>query len=148
NKWEQLYDRLVRREGLEILPPPTEIINSALERVEKLFHTPLPQSYKEFIHLFGPGEIGGYFDIFGPAIEGFQNWGNSLEDEIRAWKDPNGVWATEGKPDLVARLMCFSSTIGGDGCFWDPQDVRDPNNHEYGIYVLSRDAVVIDVTLI
>jgi hypothetical protein len=145
NRWEKLYDRLVRRERLEILRPPTEVINSALERIEKLFHTPLPQSYKEFIHLFGPGEIGEYFRIFGPSIEGFQDCGSSLEREREVWPE---YLTSVGRSDLGERVICFSTTIGGDATFWDPRDVRDPNEHEYGIYVHSRDAMTGKVDFI
>jgi hypothetical protein len=145
NRWDNLYDRLVRRAGFEILKPPKEVINSALERVEKLFHCPLPPSYKEFVSLFGPGEIGGYFRILGPAIEGFRNWGSSLEGENQ---DLPEYMRSLGRADLATRLIGFSDTIGGDACFWDREDVRDPIESEYGIYVYPREAVAGKVVLV
>jgi hypothetical protein len=145
NRWENLYDRLVRREGHEILGPPKEVIDSALERLEELFHTPLPQSYTEFIHLFGPGEIGKYFEILAPSIQGFKDWGLTFEHEKESWPE---YLTGFGRSDLAARTICFSTTVGGDSCFWDPNDVRDTLEHEYGIYVHSRDAMTGDANFV
>jgi hypothetical protein len=136
--WKRLYQRLITDEGLELVRPSVEKIDAALDRVEADLGIRLPAGYRAFIHQFGPGEIGGYFRIYGPPITGFRDYGNDILEENRSWREPDGAWASSGDPKLVARPVCFSTTIGGDACFWDPEDVRNSRAHEYGIYVLSR----------
>lgn len=143
--WKSLYQRLVTDEGLELVRPPEEKIDAALKRIEGELGIRLPASYAAFIREFGPGEIGGYFRIYGPPIPGFRDCGNDILEENRSWRDPDGMWAESGDPKLVARLVCFSTTIGGDACFWDPEDVRNSRTHEYGIYVLSRGSMDMKV---
>ena len=143
--WKRLYHRFVTDEGLELVRPSEESINSALKRVERELGIRLPAGYKAFIHQFGPGEIGGYFRIFGPAIPKFRDWGNDIVKENQGWRGPRSVWTKYGRPELVSRLVCFSTTIGGDACFWDPGDVRDSRRHEYGVYVLSRGSMDLEV---
>src|SRR5262245_54120923 len=115
--WKSLYQRFFTDEGLEIVRPSEEKIDAALKRVEDGLGIRLPAGYAAFIHQFGPGEIGGYFRIFGPPIPGFPDWGNDILEENRSWRSPDGAWASSGDPKLVARLVCFSTTIGGDACF-------------------------------
>ena len=68
--------------------------------------------------------------------------------ENQSWREPEGAWASSGDPKLVARLVCFSTTIGGDACFWDPEEVRSNRSHEYGIYVLPRESMSMKVKVI
>jgi hypothetical protein len=143
--WKRLYQRLITDKGIELVRPAEEKVNAALKRVEGELGTRLPAGYVAFIHQFGPGEIGGYFRIHGPPIPGFRDYGSDILEENRSWREPDGAWASSGDPELVARLICFSSTIGGDACFWDPEDVRNSRAHEYGIYVLSRGSMDMKV---
>ena len=80
------------------------------------------------------------FASTGPPIPGFADYGNDILEETRSWKDPRGAWAEIGDPQLVARLVCFSSTIGGDACFGIPRMSESKRSHEYGIYVRNRDS--------
>ena len=136
--WEALYRRLVTAEGLELVRPPAEAVDAALDSAEAELRVRFPAGYRTFIHRFGPGELGEYFRIYRPSIPGFPDYGNNILEENRNWRDPEGFWATTAPPELVARLVCFSTTIGGDACFWDPADVRSVGTGEYGIYALSR----------
>jgi hypothetical protein len=136
--WKRLYERLITAEGLELVRPTEDKIDAALNRAEAELKIRFPAGYRAFIHQFGPGELGGYFRIYGPAIPRFRDWGNDILEENRSWRDPEGFWATTAQPELVARLVCFSTTIGGDACFWDSKDVCVAKTHEYGIYVLSH----------
>jgi hypothetical protein len=106
----------------------------------------LPAGYKAFIRQFGPGEVGGFFRIFGPKIPGFVDWGNDILAEIKDWREPDTAWTDVAPPELVARLLCFSTSIGGDAFFWDPEDVRNAKRHEYGIYVWPHGRNIGSVT--
>ena len=145
--WKRLADQLIRKSGHDLVRPPKEKIDSALKKYEEEIGVSLPEGYKAFIREFGPGEIGA-FRVFGPKISKFRDCGNDIAEENQNWRDPEGYWATSGKPALVARLICFSTSIGGDACFWDPDDVRDPKNHEYGIYVLPQSGADGKVTCV
>src|ERR1041385_7887862 len=123
--WKRLYQRLMTGEGREIIRPPALKIDAGLKRVEAELGVRLPAQYKAFIHQFGPGEVGGYFRIFGPKVPGFADWGNDILAEVKSWREPDMAWTDAAPPALVARLLCFSTTIGGDACFWDTEDVRN-----------------------
>ncbi len=64
--WQQLYNslKIVLRRGYERLPPPDA---AALDRFEREHGHPLPASYREFIQVFGAGELGGFFRIKAPG---------------------------------------------------------------------------------
>jgi hypothetical protein len=136
--WENLYQRLVTGEGYEVIPPSADRIEVALNRFEGTIGLPLPRSYRAWVHQFGPGELGGYFRIYAPAVLDSRHPGYDIEAENANWRDPDGFWASTAAPEVVARLICFSDTIGGDACFWDPADLQDEAGHEYGIYALSH----------
>jgi hypothetical protein len=136
--WQRLFDRLMRQRGQDLVRPTMKQMDAALTRYERAIGIPLPNGYKAFIREFGPGEIGGYFRVYGPHISGYEDYGNDIAEENENWRDPEGGWVEFGNPSLVARLIFFSTTVGGDACFWDPEDVRDSQNHEYGTYVHSR----------
>src|SRR5262245_57352102 len=48
--WKDLYKRLVTDEGLELIRPPADAINSAITHVEDKFGIRLPAGYKASIH--------------------------------------------------------------------------------------------------
>ncbi len=138
--WKQLYERLVSAKGRQLVRPTEDKIDAALDHAEVELAIRFPAQYRAFIHQFGPGELGGYFRFYGPVNPGFGDYGNDILEQNRSWRDPEGFWATTAQPELVSRLVCFSDTIGGDACFWDPKDLRVARTHEYGIYVLSHDS--------
>jgi hypothetical protein len=136
--WERLYQRLVADQGREVVLPPETTIAAALKQAEAELGVRFPASYKAFIHQFGPGELAGFFRIYAPAVPGCRDYGNHIVKDNREWRHPRSAWATSGRPELVARLVVFSTTIGGDAFFWDPENVREVRKHEYGIYLLDH----------
>jgi hypothetical protein len=138
--WKKLHKRLVVAEGYEIARPLPAKIETALQKAEGALGIRLPKSYKAFIHQFGPGELGGYFRIYGPVIVSFANNGEDLLGSIDRWQEEGLTWQKAVNAGRVEQLLCFSTTIGGDACFWDIGDIRDERNREYCILALSHDA--------
>jgi hypothetical protein len=122
-------------------PTPAELDTAISEyEVRAGFH--LPASYREFLKQFGPGELAGYFCIYGPFPRRLCTDGDNPCDLESLWIrvfDPDGSWATDIEPALTQRLVPFADTIGGDWLFWDINDVRDSGKCEYGVYGASRD---------
>ncbi|MBN9517052.1 SMI1/KNR4 family protein [bacterium] len=137
--WKRLYQRLIAAEGYQLIRPPEAKIDAALTRAEGALGVRLPNSYGAFIHEFGPGELGGYFRIYGPHIDSFADYGEDLLECVDRWQEEGMDGQKAVSAARVERLLCFSTTIGGDACFWDTGDVRNSRNHEYSIFVLSHD---------
>lgn len=142
--WEQLYECLVADKGRDIVRPSEETIDTALTRAETDLDFRFPTSYKAFIHQFGPGELAGFFRIFGPTVPGCRDYGNNIVKDNLMWRGP-GALSDSGQPELVKRLVVFSTTGGGDAFFWDPVDKRHPRKREYGIYILSHGSMDMKV---
>jgi hypothetical protein len=135
--WKRLYRHLVTAQGREIVRPPERKIQAALQGAEAALGVPLPVQYKGFICQFGPGVLADLFRIYAPVVPetGCRNFDLVREQELLR---SGGYWAEKGRPELVARLISFSDTLGGVTIFWDPDDVRGSRTREYGIYVLPR----------
>src|SRR5262249_41655879 len=108
--WKRLYKRLVTDQGREGIRPPEATITAPLRQAEGGPRVRLPASYKAFIRQFGPGELAGFFRVYGPTVPGCRDYGNNIVKDNREWRDPRGAWADEGDPDLVARLIVFCTT--------------------------------------
>lgn len=135
--WQSVLKALnvVDKVGLTLLPKPTD---EALDEFEAQSGVLLPQSYRQFIKVFGPGELIWEFRFFAPGyadqphadLHTFNTEAKApLTDTfLRSLKDPN----------RVRRLIFFSRSSTGDLFGWDPEDVRDSKGREYGIYKLGR----------
>jgi hypothetical protein len=140
--WKDVCMRLDIRSPIgKPFEKPTSAVLGEFERRWKLR---LPASYKGFIRLFGAGEIGAYFNICAPGLPIDCN--GSLEGLIQMTRRQHireAFVETYRDEAFVDRMIPFADTIGGDVIVWDPKDVRDERNYEFGIYVLPNDAYSI-----
>jgi hypothetical protein len=137
--WNELAGRLkiVIPEGQELDAPAPAALDGALDDLERQAGFHFPESYRRFLHTFGPGELAGHFHIYAPIPDGVFGPAREYYDivnENEVIRDPEGEWSDIGDPELIPRLILFASTTDGGWLFWDPADVRDPQRHEYGVY--------------
>lgn len=99
----------------------------------------LPEGYRRFIRLFGPGELAGRFSIASPGYPSFtyrvdmdrlnEDFRRKPDDELEEfWDDP----------ERARRMVMFCSTGGVNYFGWDPREVTDPARHEYAIYEVPQ----------
>jgi hypothetical protein len=141
--WDSLRDRLEIWEDDDDVPKPG---TSALDAYEAATGFRLPESYSQFVLAFGPGELGGLFMIAAPGYpdhpdedidlgrmsRGFRKragFERRSDEDLAGWHDD---------PRRARRLVLFAKDIGPDYYGWDPEDVRDTEAHEYGIYALMH----------
>lgn len=136
--WESLKQKL--RVTKPPAPPQPIPTLAHLTHFETSLGIRLPESYKLFVTTFGAGEIGGYFNIFAPGYPNKPS--GSIEGLISLVRDPavrEAFIEAYKDVDFLDRMIPFSNSIGGDIIAWDPDDVRDSVNSEYGIYILPDD---------
>lgn len=134
--WGDLERRLViyNEDGPAKKPRPED-----LDRYEAEDGFKLPEDYREFALLFGPGGLHR-FNFRTPGFPGSE-WANLggrlVPDE---YEDDEWLVQVIGDPDLARRLVVFSDVDGIGDCFaWDPADVTDPVKHDYGIYIIAHE---------
>ncbi len=142
-EWQELYD------SIKIIPadgkPFAELPDSkTLDEFESSYDVKLPVAYREFIQVFGPGELGQEFRIYAPGfitcerlkrnfdLGTFQDFTASLSTDSISLK------YHEGYNEQIARMVFFATSGDGEIIGWDVHDVRDEEKHEYGIYILLR----------
>jgi hypothetical protein len=129
---------LYAREGEVLERPTARELDAALDDYESRANFRLPLAYREFVHWFGPGVLTGSWYVIAapipPRFRGRVGDACDLDKEREMISDPEGYWASSCDPDKLRRLVLFGSTEGGDWFFWDTADVRNPKQHEYGVY--------------
>ena len=131
DEWQKLYDAIVKTyPSYQYVKKPN---SETLDEFEIISGFQLPQSYRDFICIFGPGELGQRFRIHAPGYKRpNHNWDLwQFIKDYRVWKRD---FFNTYQAEQHARLMVFCDTIGGDLIGWDPEDVRHRDNREYGIY--------------
>jgi hypothetical protein len=131
------------------VPKPSD---AWLDEYETTMSFRLPQAYREYIKVFGPGELGGHFQILGPQYRlvgrGKDTETFNQRSDLDAYteyrrKNAYGKEVAKGiysDPARINRLIFFAfDTCLGDDVGWDPEEVRDAASNEYGIYVVERD---------
>ena len=136
--WKRLHQRLEILEfpHCKYLPKPA---STALDEFEEKWDFQLPVSYREFVLLFGSGEIAEWFNIYAPGYRKPRR--KDLGHFIRTFRklfSERRVRRRWESPDRILRLIQFCDTHGGDYIGWDPEDVRDSAKHEYGIYIMPH----------
>lgn len=141
--WQRLYDSLDVSVP-DWSPAAEKPTPQALDEYENSSGFKLPLSYRCFVQVFGPGELGQEFRIFAPGYESLGEHAaatdlgrfNASKEPLRA--DPQVLQYYEDQ-ERISRLVFFASTDGGEIIGWDPLDVRDRGNCEYGIYIILND---------
>lgn len=136
--WKQLYDSLEKVEYAEC-KPVKKTTKAALDRFETRSKVRLPKSYREFMLVFGPGELAQGFRIAAP---GYRSLGDTVDLDLMNKEGPRNYFAAGcdvDDPKQVNRMVFFCFTIANEYVGWDPQDTTDVRKREYGIYVLWRD---------
>ncbi|MCA9068945.1 MAG: SMI1/KNR4 family protein [Planctomycetaceae bacterium] len=140
--WDQLYNSLdVRlRPKCQRLPLPND---SDLDRFEQEHGHTLPASYRDFIKVFGAGELGAFFSIKGPGY----SRDASLEDFNRLMHidDEREAKLANQPIKRFAEKVYFASVNGGEIVAWDVGDVRKEEPREYGVYLQTRDARFLEL---
>lgn len=148
NEWVRLLSTVELQpvNGRE-LPRPSDAQLDAFENVSGFR---FPQSYRAFIKVFGPGELGERFVIRAPGyavkgnpdvVSGFnesvdiQAFNSALP--IRIPSEQAYVKKRYQDYDRLSRLVFFADYNVSDVIGWDPLDLR--NSDEYGIYILMQD---------
>lgn len=136
SKWQELLAKLEIRlqPGWVSVPKPTE---DDLIQFETAHNFKLPQSYRSFIKLFGAGTLAFDFKLLAPIGPNFPRYDlGSFNLETKS-----GFTSTFlhffSEPDRVKRLTYFAIPENADLIGWDPEDIRDRENHEYGICELG-----------
>ncbi len=144
-KWKKLYHSLVHRKP-KLGEPQERAAPEVLKEFESTYRLRLPESYKTFVEVVGPGEIGAYFIIYAPGYPNQRS--GSLEAFLEFHRSPEILKTkveTYGDPAFIKRMVPFSSSIGGDVFVWDPNDVREKRKHEYANYILPDDQQTISL---
>jgi len=138
--WEKFSKTLKiwREEDWEYVPPtPVE----DLERFEREWDLPLPESYKAFLQTFGPGELARVFRFMAPYCPDKSADLVPLNRGIRKdiLKGETYDSRAEEDPDRMLGLLYISNSFYTDHEFvFDTADVTDNAKHEYAVYHVPR----------
>lgn len=134
--WKRLYNTLeIVGEG-NPLPKPEK---QAISDLEKELHFKFPREYRKFLSVFGAGLLGGDILILSPGYPDHDVYDLKWRYEAIHINDDSWILKyKEDSPEFIRRIIPFATSFGGDRFFWDPEDVRDPQTHEYGIYNRPR----------
>ena len=135
--WQELFDSLeiVVPPGYEPLPKPRI---EDLDAYEARTGFRLPDSYRQFCLVFGPGALDGALDIRTPGFP---------DDDLSTLNDRR-ISAERSRrydnPQRAARMILFGSAVTADVFGWDPGEVTDAGRNEYAIYMRRRDEPEIE----
>jgi hypothetical protein len=130
--WDDLEKRVVvdhvnAMGGCVALKPRPE----DLDRFERESGFKLPDGYREFAMTFGPGCLDPGFYFYSPGFPSDQSVDLAARNLPSQPKEPGG-------PHGGFLRFCHSDDFHASWA-WDPEDVTDPDTHEYGIYLLGAD---------
>jgi hypothetical protein len=124
--------------------PVNPVQRPVLRRYERKIGLSLPEGYKAFCQTIGPGEltIPNYYRIYVPqAPDGFNI--ELLNQKIKAMPRDFAIYDIRGTDrKQLGRGVYFASDIATSHYFWDPEDITNDEQYEYGIYGLHRDCSV------
>jgi hypothetical protein len=128
--WDDLEKRLVIDHvnslgGVVVLKPRLE----DLDRFERESGFKLPDSYREFVLTFGPGCFDPGFYFYSPGFP------SDRRVDLAAVNHSFKSQKSEGLYQSFFRFCNRDDFHGSWG--WDPEDVTDPDTHEYGVYLLQ-----------
>jgi hypothetical protein len=138
NRWAELCREIWSQPpGFRAVQKPEE---GELDAFECEINSPLPPSYREFILMFGPGELAQEFMIFAPICPGNKHFDmRKFNNHFRQAFDKCEVLQNSYKePQLIRRLVFFGRNIGNDYFGWDPEETAKKANPEYQIHFLQH----------
>ena len=99
----------------------------------------LPNSYCEYIKVFGPGTLALEYRIAAPGYPG-QNWQTNLlclnESHSRFIRSLEGV--TKGYYSAQRQIVWFCTSGRGDSFGWMPDEIHTVVEDECAVYMLRR----------
>jgi hypothetical protein len=148
-RWERLYAQLAAHydPSEKTVPKPAP---SDLVAFEKQFCITLPNRYKQFILVFGAGElnvVAGEED--NALVNTFRFLSSNCPDgsydmiafnaafQVRCQKDPVFLSRLDN-PNLISRLVFFATNDSGDYFGWDPEERSSSRPLEYSIHWWPR----------
>ena len=139
--WKLRYKALEPTEAHKARWEPEQqaAIGAALREFEDKIGRKLPRAYKAYAHVFGPGEMGGFFRIYVPCVPKRLRSGYELALQYKDWKSYAQETA-EGDPEnaWLSNSILLAYTIGGEAVVWDTSRVTDSAANEFRICWLTR----------
>jgi hypothetical protein len=142
--WQAFYDSLaiVQTYG-EPVPKPTV---AQLDQFEAEVGFRLPQSYRSYITVFGPGELlGQRWKIAAPGYQAIAEWWDLAR--FHQVYNPS-IWLPNHFPvsrhDCIRRCFYFGFQEQ-DAFGWDLGEVTDAATSEYAVYHMTADMEVLRV---
>jgi hypothetical protein len=144
-EWEVVLDSVEIRDGA-VRPVSKADVTRHKKRSELL----LPDSYYGYCQVFGPGELTNWnYAICIPdakskyfGIEQFNTF-TRQSSAPRGWHpDVNQRQANAAQ---CRRAKFFASDICTSWFFWDPIDVTNREENEFGIYIIHREGYIARV---
>ena len=134
--WKELHNRMEIYSSSTDVPKPT--LDDCKEAEETLGIC-LPQSYKEFITVFGAGELALEFQIYAPncvskhydLVKLNKEYQSGIHDEF---------YNKETIPDFdqKARMIVFARNFSVEDFAWDPLEITDQKRCEYKNYIIPK----------
>jgi hypothetical protein len=132
--WDVVFGqvRVERYPEWVCVPPATD---AELDTAESQLDSRLPQSYREFMKQFGPGELERWvrLDPIVPVLKGHYTF---VQDTAAARE--LYVGGHDRNADWLGRVVDFASSAGGDYYAWDPEAIAVSEPHECQFYYLRR----------
>jgi hypothetical protein len=135
--WEELLRSVTFKKKPRFHPADDDL----LDAFESYAGLALPQSYREFVKIFGACEVGRKGIIIAAPqrkrIFDLRYDLTSLAKETHTFIEPSGqlLSPTEAvNPERSHRMVFFADNFHGGRYGWDPEDIGDTAAHEYAVY--------------
>jgi hypothetical protein len=147
--WSKLKSSLEILVPGDPLPKPTD---KELDDFEKKSGVRLSPNYRSYIKTFGSGYLGGTCNILAPFgdlkeySQEVRQYLTQVDLELfnRHLREALGFGPERSQKvykdwQRVSRMVYFANGIGGEVWGWDPEDVKEEDPVEYGVYFVSRE---------
>jgi hypothetical protein len=138
--WQSLLATLV------VKGEPRPVPTTALDAHERELGCELPASYRAFCQVFGPGDVGDWFNVAVPGFLGKRGnrsrsarWQYDLVAKTAYYQRGLEWDEYAADPRQFERAIIFADDCTGALFFWDPTEVTVPHAHERAIYAVWRD---------
>lgn len=101
----------------------------------------LPKSYRQYIKVFGAGELFERWRIAAPGNQSWPYWDLDATNGALQLGADQEVYFSESDRSILHRLFFFGELSGQDPIGWALCDKTNVKNHEYRIYVRKLDSL-------